>query len=57
MTLAEIGAGKADEIVVMVDNDAAKENVSRAAASRGWAVAGIDETEGLFRVTIKKGKG
>lgn len=54
MTLEEIKAGKADEIVVLVDNDASKENVSRAAASRGWTVADIDEKEGVFHVKIRK---
>ncbi len=55
MTLDEIKAGKSDEIVVMVDNDASKENVSRAAVSRGWVVDGIDEKEGVFSLKIKKG--
>ena len=55
MTLDEIKAGKADEIVVMVDNDASKENVSRAAASRGWTVAGIEEKDGVFNLKIWKG--
>ena len=55
MTLDEIKAGKLDEIVVMVDNDASKENVSRAAVSRGWVVDGIDEKEGVFSLKIKKG--
>ena len=55
MTLDEIKAGKADEIIVMVDNNASKENVSRAAVSRGWMVANIDEKNGVFNVTIKKG--
>ena len=55
MTLDEIKTGKSDEIVVMVDNDASKENVSRAAVSRGWVVDGIDEKEGVFSLKIKKG--
>ena len=55
MTLEEIKSGKADEILVMVDNDASKENVSRAAASRGWTVADIDEKDGVFNVKIRKG--
>lgn len=54
MTLEEIKAGKADEIIVMVDNDASKENVSRAATSRGWKVADISETNGVFNVLIRK---
>ena len=55
MTLDEIKAGKSDEIIIMVDNDASKENVSRAAVSRGWTVADIAEKEGVFNVKIKKG--
>lgn len=55
MTLDEIKAGKADEIIVMLDNDASKENVSRAAVSRGWTVAEVGEKDGVFNVTIKKG--
>ena len=54
MTLEEIKAGNADEIIVMVDNDASKENVSRAASFRGWKVADISETDGVFNVTIRK---
>ena len=55
MTLDEIKAGKSDEIVVMVDNDASKENVSRAAVSRGWVVDEIDEKDGVFSLKIRKG--
>lgn len=55
MTLDGIKAGKEDEIIVMVDNDGSKENVSRAASSRGWTVAEIDEKEGVFNVKIRKG--
>ncbi|OPY17115.1 MAG: hypothetical protein A4E69_00060 [Syntrophus sp. PtaB.Bin138] len=55
MTLDEIKTGKADEIVVMVDNDASKENVSRAAKSRGWKVADIREADGVYSITIRKG--
>ena len=32
MTLDEIKAGEADELIVLVDSDASKENVSRAAS-------------------------
>jgi len=54
MTLNEIKAGKADEIIIMVDNDASKENVSRAAVSRGWTVTDIGEKDGVLNVMIKK---
>jgi len=39
-----------------VDNDASKENVSRAATFRGWKVIDINETDGIFNVTIRKGE-
>jgi TusA-related sulfurtransferase len=55
LTLDEIKTGKADEFVVMVDNDASKENVTRAASSRGWTVAEIDENDGVFNLKIRKG--
>ncbi len=55
MALNEIKAGTTDEITVLVDSDTAKENVSRAAGSKGWTVSGISEQEGVYNVTIKKG--
>jgi len=54
MTLDEIKEGSADEIIVIVDNDASKENVSRAAKSRGWKITDINEEEGVFNITIRK---
>ncbi len=54
MTLDEIKAGGADEIIVRVDNNASKENVSRAAKSRGWKVKDINEADGVFSITIGK---
>jgi len=54
MTLDEIKTGEADEIIVMVDNDASKENVSRAAKSRGWKVKDINEEGDVFNVIIRK---
>jgi len=55
MTLDEIKKGVADEIIVLVDNDASKENVTRAALSRKWAVAKIEEKGLVFTITIRKG--
>jgi TusA-related sulfurtransferase len=54
ITLDEIRANAADELIVMVDNDASKENVARAAKNRGWRVEDIHETEGVFNITIRK---
>ncbi|MDY0186959.1 MAG: sulfurtransferase TusA family protein [Syntrophus sp. (in: bacteria)] len=54
MTLDEIKGGSADELLVMVDNEASKENVSRAAKSQGWKIADIHEAEGVFNITLRK---
>ncbi|MBN1664443.1 MAG: sulfurtransferase TusA family protein [Deltaproteobacteria bacterium] len=55
MTLDEIKKDKADELLVMVDNEASKENVSRAAQSKGWKVKEISEAGGIYNITITKG--
>jgi TusA-related sulfurtransferase len=54
MTLDGIKAGQTDEMIIRVDNDASKENVSRAARNRGWSVADITEEGGVFSITIRK---
>ena len=54
MTLDEIKTGQEKEIVVLVDTDTSKENVTRAAESQGCSVEEVaPEGEG-YRVTIKK---
>jgi TusA-related sulfurtransferase len=55
ITLDEIKKGSADEIIVRVDNEVSKENVSRAVMSKGWAVTVTSEENGEFGLTIKKG--
>ncbi|OPY13078.1 MAG: hypothetical protein A4E70_02044 [Syntrophus sp. PtaU1.Bin005] len=54
MTLDEMKEGSADELLVLVDNEASKENVSRAAKSKGWKIADISEAEGAFNITLRK---
>jgi len=54
MTLDEIKVGEARKIEVLVDTDASKENVSRAAESQGWRVIDTAEKGGEYRVTLKK---
>jgi TusA-related sulfurtransferase len=56
MTRNEIKKGSGDEIVVLVDTETSRENVSRAAATRGWIVDGIENDGDEFRLTIVKGK-
>jgi len=54
MTLDEISAIDRGEIAVLVDADAAKENVIRAAASQGWLVTDIQSEDDDYRITISK---
>ncbi|MBN2428650.1 MAG: sulfurtransferase TusA family protein [Deltaproteobacteria bacterium] len=55
MTLDAIKAAQSDEILVIVDNEASKENVCRAATNKGWTVADTNEEAGECKITIKKG--
>ena len=55
MTLDEIGRVGEGELVILVDTDTSKENVSRAAASRGWQVKAVDPEGGGYRITIARG--
>ncbi|NWF76121.1 MAG: sulfurtransferase TusA family protein [Nitrospirae bacterium] len=54
MTLDEIKNVKKGEIVVMVDTDTSKENVSRAAKTQGWEVVEIKPEGEGYRLTIRK---
>ena len=54
MTLDKIKKSKEDEIVIMVDTDTARENVSRASKAQGWAVASIQPEDDGYRITIRK---
>ncbi len=54
MTLSEIKKLNKGEIVVLVDTDTSKENVSRAATAQGWQVKSI-EPEGIgYKVILSK---
>ena len=54
MTLDKLKEIQKGEILVKVDTDTSKENVSRAAQSQGWDVADIQEKEGGYQLTLKK---
>ncbi|HQP30427.1 MAG TPA: sulfurtransferase TusA family protein [Deltaproteobacteria bacterium] len=43
------------EFTVLVDTDTSKENVSRAARSKGWEVSAIEPEGDGYRLTLKKG--
>ncbi|HHT47044.1 MAG TPA: preprotein translocase subunit TatB [Firmicutes bacterium] len=54
MTVNAIKKAKKGDIVVVVDTDTSKENVSRAARAQGWEVAEIQPEGDGYRITIKK---
>jgi tRNA 2-thiouridine synthesizing protein A len=54
MTLDEIKKANQGEILILVDTDTSKENVSRAATSQGWQVKEVLEEGGGYRITISK---
>ena len=54
MTLDKIKEIQKGEIIVKVDTDTSKENVSRAAQSQGWEIADVQEKEGGYQLTLKR---
>jgi tRNA 2-thiouridine synthesizing protein A len=54
MAVNEMKKAGSGEIKVLVDAEASRENVSRAAASQGWEVRDIAEQDGVFRIRIGK---
>ncbi|MBW1701943.1 MAG: sulfurtransferase TusA family protein [Deltaproteobacteria bacterium] len=54
MTMGEIKKVDMGEIVVLVDTDTSKENVSRAAKSQGWLVRDVQEEGEGYRVIFTK---
>lgn len=55
MTLDAIKSGSDGELEVIVDNMASRENVVRAAESKGWNVSDIKENADDTRIYIRKG--
>lgn len=54
MTLDEIKRGSEKEIIVLVDTDTSKENVTRAAESQGCKVNDISSEGEGYRITLTK---
>lgn len=54
MTMDEIKRVSQGEIEIQVDTDTSKENVSRAALSKGWKVKEVQEEGEGYRVIIAK---
>jgi tRNA 2-thiouridine synthesizing protein A len=54
LTMEKLRALDQGELVVLVDTDTSRENVSRAAASLGWQVQAVQPEEGDYRIVLKK---
>jgi tRNA 2-thiouridine synthesizing protein A len=54
MTMEKIKKVKQGEIAVLVDTDTSRENVSRAATSRGWKVKDVKPDGTGYRIMIVK---
>ena len=55
MTLDEIKKGSEKKIIVLVDTDTSKENVTRAAESQGCKVNVVSPEGEGYRITLMKG--
>jgi tRNA 2-thiouridine synthesizing protein A len=49
--IKKVGKG---EIIILVDTDTSKENVSRAASTQGWQVRSVDPEGTGYRITVSK---
>lgn len=54
-TMVAIQATSDNTITVLVDTEASKENVSRAAVGKGWKVQSIDENNDEYTLTLVRG--
>lgn len=54
LTLNEIKKTEKGEIVILVDTDTSKENVSRAATSKGWNLRNVEPDGTGYRISISK---
>jgi len=54
LALNEIKKTDKGEIVILVDTDTSKENVSRAATTQGWQVKNAEPEGTGYRITLSK---
>ncbi len=54
MTMEKLKALNQGELVVLVDTDTSRENVSRAAASLGWQVKTVQAEGQAYRIILQK---
>jgi TusA-related sulfurtransferase len=57
LTLNEMKKTDRGEIVILVDTDTSKENVSRAVTTLGWDVKRVEPEETGYRITVEKEQG
>jgi tRNA 2-thiouridine synthesizing protein A len=55
LTMEKLRTLDQGELVVLVDTDTSRENVSRAAASLGWQVKEVQPQGEEYRITLEKG--
>ena len=55
MTLDEIKQGQEKEMIILVDTDTSKENVIRAAESRGCQITDVTPEGEGYRIALTKG--
>lgn len=53
LTLSEIKKVKKGEVIILVDTNTSKENVSRAAATQGWNVE-VEKVKEEYRLVLRK---
>ena len=54
MTMDEMKKINKGEIVILVDTDTSKENVSRSAESRGWGVKNVQAEASGYKIVIER---
>ncbi len=54
LTMNKIKEMQHGQMMIQVDTDTSKENVSRAAQSQGWEVTDVQENDTGYQLTIKK---
>ncbi len=54
LTMEKLRALNQGELVVLVDTDTSRENVSRAAASLGWQVKTVQPEGDEYRIVLQK---
>ncbi|MFZ2089125.1 MAG: sulfurtransferase TusA family protein [Desulfobaccales bacterium] len=54
LTMEKLKSMDQGELLVLVDTDTSRENVSRAAASLGWQVKAVQTDGEEYRITLQK---